>query len=181
MGTDEENDGRRSSIPANAREKVHAAWLAVDNEKPDVSASTKRRFASLVGGYYRALQPHRDARAISTTDENGDKTTLWESSDIHWLPETLQQTKTVRDQTDGMATTVEETEIPVINTVPIEAVEHVARKLDDIARELGFTEEAAEETPKSEATPDDVKHILRARGQEQALENLPDSWTDDDG
>lgn len=47
----------------------------------------------------------------------------------------------------------------------------VSLGLADVGLELGF-----EETPTDEADPDDLRALLKARGQDEALENLPNRF-----
>lgn len=73
-------------------------------------------------------------------------------------------------------TTATRTELrPAIRRVPFEYLVETIERLDDAAKNLGLAEAVTDETPSDEATIDDLRGLMKARGQTEAVENLPGS------
>lgn len=121
--------------------------------------------------YYGIMRRYRDESAIE--DE-------WPADQFQQLQDHVLGEERVSTQSAGRGSRQTVQTRPG-RVDPKQAVE-LSFTLDDIATELGFAASPKEVTPHTEATEDDLAALLTARGQEQALENLPARFrSDDDG
>jgi len=152
------------------QERAHAVLseyrgMALDGGAPD---SFKPVLARACLDFAAAIRKHRDETAIK--DEWGD------------IEETLQPIRRAVGQEIAVEvegpgrTAAPQTEYrPAIQQVPFDYLEETIERLDDLAKQLGLSESVRDETPDDEATIDDLRGLLKARGQTEAIENLPGS------
>lgn len=129
-----------------------------------VSGNVKRDLANAALNYYDTLYEYRDEGALEEE---------WSERGVEWLEsaamETVETEKSL-PRANGSTTTVEQPLLMAVNPVEIR---DAIRELNDIAKELGFAPSAREHTPSDEADMKDLRGLLKARGQTEALENLP--------
>ena len=80
------------------------------------------------------------------------------------------------EEAPGRTSALRSVSVPAVLEIPAEDIVQKTKELDDLAKKLGFSAAARNKTANTESTQDDLVHLLTARGQEKALENLPDSW-----
>lgn len=151
--------------------------MLVDSEKPDVSTATKRNFAAITVGYYRSIRAHRDEESLvrpARDDEHGDEVDMWETADVHWLPDALGKTTTVRERSSGLNSTSSTREVPLIDRISIAQIEAVAYELDDLSKKLGFTEQPRESHHRTVIDDDLMDDV-----EEWKRENLNDGGADE--
>jgi len=153
------------------REAKEAAFLSrrrLRKEQPAPSNEAKRATAEAIADYYDVLRDYSDERALETPwDERFDV------DPDSLLDETVQVAGSVNSRNGNAA---ELTTVPAAAALGARELIDISKELDAIAKELGFAAEAKQPTPNTEASKDDLMGILRARGQDQALENFPESW-----
>jgi hypothetical protein len=121
--------------------------------------------------YYGIMRRYRDESAVEEE---------WPTAEFQQLQEYALSEQPVATQSAGRGSR-QAVETRPGRVDPKRAVE-LSFTLDDIATELGFATSPKEITPHTEATEDDLAALLSARGQEQALENLPARFrSDEDG
>ncbi len=64
-------------------------------------------------------------------------------------------------------------EVPAVRELDIDHLIRLSHELDDSAQALGFGATAADTTPHGKAGRDDLKALLKTRGQDGAVSNLP--------
>jgi hypothetical protein len=64
-------------------------------------------------------------------------------------------------------------QVPAVEELNFWQLEQIAGDLEAAAKKLGFWAPAKDQTEHNEVTHNDMKGLLQARGQEQAIQNLP--------
>jgi hypothetical protein len=112
------------------------------------------------------LSDYRDERALETD---------WDERDVNvdqldrWLSQTVESEKKLNRR----GSPVEVVEVPMVEHIKPQTLMAVAKELDKIAKELGFAASAKQPTPSEEADMSDLKGLLKARDQTEAMEQLP--------
>jgi hypothetical protein len=155
------------------QERAHAILseyrgMALDGGAPESYKSVMGR-ACL--DYVAALRKHRTERAIK--DE-------WADVDEALAPirQAVGQQVAVEIGATGDTSATETVYRPAIRRIPFGYMEQVIEELDDLAKNLGLSESVTDETPADKPTISDLRGLLKARGQTEALQNLPGN---DDG
>lgn len=116
---------------------------------------------------------HKDAGCLETD---------WDDREPH--PEKLQQyvgrTTTIERSLNRRGAPSENVTVPAIAMIDPQTIIAVGDTLDQIAKELGHSSSVREQTPHEEATREDLRGLLKARGQTEALKGLPGSDGADD-
>lgn len=151
-----------------AKEEAFHARRQLRREQPNPSRETKREVAAAVADYYDVLVDYADERALKTE---------WDDR-LDVDPDALLgETVTVEQSIDSANPHATETvEQPYVIALSAEQLTSIAKELDSVAKELGFAASAKDPTPNTKAEREDLAGLLKARGQDQALENLPKSW-----
>jgi hypothetical protein len=134
--------------------------LYVDRE---VSGQLHDDFAVEVLGYYDVLREFRNSDAIDDED----------LPEIDKLRSRLGKTTTVVGESAGRGRGTKLQEVPAIREVSLDYLLRLSHELDDLAQQLGFAATPTQTTPHGKAEHSDLKGLLRARGQDEALDNLP--------
>jgi hypothetical protein len=145
------------------RERVHGG----------VTDPTHRELAIVALQYRDVLAEHSDEGVVR------DK---WEESGVDNLEALVGQTRTVDEVAAGRTSNTRSVSKPAVLTVPHSQIYHATKELDSLAKELGLAASVREQTPEEEATMNDLRGLLKARGQTEAIELLPGGGDDgDDG
>jgi hypothetical protein len=93
--------------------------------------------------------------------------------DIDPIRDRLGHTTTVVGQRAGRGRGSQRQTVPAVDELDFWYLEGVANDLEAAAKKLGFWASAKEQTPHDDPDHDDLKALLEARGQDDAIENLP--------
>lgn len=162
--TDERARGHRAII-TEKRMQVQQARDRMSNEgvNGEFSDQTHRLLAARAVQYFDVLHEYRSETAIKDAE--------W--PDINKIRSRLGKTRAVIETSGGRGVGVATRQVPAVTAVPIHEILNVTKQLDDIAKDLGFSEPATETTPHDEADHDDLRGLVDLRSQDQALEELP--------
>lgn len=159
------------------REAKEEAWhqrRKLRREMPHPSGETKREVACALADYRDLLCDYRDERALQTPwDERTPN-----PDDVDRL---LRETTTIEEPVAYRKSATRTREVPLAHEVGADWLLDVADELDAIAKELGFAASASDPVPEDEATMDDLRGLLKARGQETALGHLPGNDSAEEG
>jgi len=133
-----------------------------------LTAAMKREIATHVINYHRVLSQYRDENVLNDGD----------IPDITPIRQRLGETTTVVSASAGRGRGSRPQQVPAIDELGFWELEGIARDLEAAAKKLGFWEPAKEQTPNDDPDADDLRALLEARGQQQAVENLPGSQED---
>jgi hypothetical protein len=163
--TDRESGFRR--LIREAKEEAFHARRQLRRELPSPSTDTKRRVAEALADYRDLLSDYHDERVLKTPWGERDV-------DVDVLDAYLSETVPVERPLDRRGGAVETVEAPRVARVRPARLFEIGKELDAIAKELGFAASARDQTPSEEATMDDLRGLLKSRGQSEALEQIPD-------
>jgi hypothetical protein len=190
--SDEDTEKQRfARLIGEAQEHAHywheqclETWLGVG----DVSqARARRKFHAAVMSYWALLARYREESQLRAewrgdsaesddvdADEwivtiDGERTTLAE------LGEWRRRTRTVVDKSGSpfSGARTETTHKPAV--LPIDDAIDVLDLLDRVSHRLGFTADARDVTPHTEPDMEDLRGLVELRGQDDALDRLPES------
>jgi len=173
MAASDDDSSHFSRLIYRAQEEMDQARMVYFQQRAAdaVSEQTITYLQASLMRYYGIMRRYRDE---STVQEK------WPAEQFQQLQEHVLGEQRVPTQSAGRGSRQSVQTRPG-RVDPKQAVE-LSFTLDDIATELGFAASPKEVTPHTEATEDDLAALLTARGQEQALENLPARFrSDDDG
>lgn len=159
-------ESRDRKLIREAKEEAFHARRALRREMPSPSGEAKRKLASALADYRDVLSDYRDERALDTDWDDRDV-------DVDVLDELLASTTTSRETLPRRGSPTQEVEVQLVTQVASKYLIEIAKELDAIAKELGFAAVAKQPTPSEEADMSDLRSLMRARGQTQALEQLP--------
>lgn len=147
------------------RKRIQEYRLTIQRLYADlqVSGDMHDDFAVEVIGYYDVLREFRNSDALDDED----------FPDIDELRSRLGETTTIVAERAGRGRGSHMKEVPAIREVSLDTLLRISHELDDLAQQLGFGANAVESTPHNKTTQDDLEALLRARGQDDALDNLP--------
>lgn len=168
---DETDDQRPKRVVYDARETVQAARNEVWGElvgHGSVSPHARRQLATAAVQYWDVLKEYGDER------EDG-----WEEAGVDQLGELVGQTVEVAEPADGDTSATETVERPALLSVDPQQLIDITKRLDELAKELGFAAATQDRTPSDEPELSDLRGLLKARGQTEALQNLPGSGGED--
>lgn len=169
---DEGGRGFRKLIRESKEEAFHAR-RALRRELPNPSTATKVEVASALADYRDLLSDYKGEGSLKTP---------WDEREVNvdevdvMLSRTVEEEETLNRR--GAPTRTRQ--VPLVARVPAGHLFAIGKELDAVAKELGFAAAAKEQTDNTDASHEDLAGLLKARGQDEALENLPDSWTADD-
>jgi hypothetical protein len=164
-------DDEAASTPAKrvifrTRERVQEVRNHYHRERVNggVSEETHRELATVALMYRDVLAEHADEAVVR------DK---WEESGVDSLEALVGETRTVDEPAPGRTSNTRRVSKPAVLTVPHGDIYRATKKLDSLAKGLGFSASTREKTPEEEATMSDLRGLLKARGQTEAIELLP--------
>ena len=150
-----------------AKERAYHARRKLRRELPDPTTLTKQEAVAAAADYYDVLEDYHDERAI-----DGEWSEKIDTDPNRLLGKTVEVERPV-ECANPNATDSEN--VPLAATIPPDHIIRIGKQLDEIAKELGFAAVANQPTPEGEADMGDLRGLLRARGQTEALEFLPGS------
>jgi len=140
-----------------ARNRYHRGRV-----RGSVTESTHLALAEVVVQYYDVLWEHHDDDAVRG-----------EFPELTDIKEALGETTKVPEEAPGDTDNKRLVEKPAALKINTERLIEASKQLDRTAKKLGFGAETVETTPHDKTRRKDLEALLRARGQDQALENLP--------
>lgn len=149
-----------------AKEEAFHARRRLRREQPTPSQGTKQEVAVALADYHDVLLDYADERAL---DVAWDERLPVDPDAL--LGETVTVEQSVPARNRAAAETVD---VPAAATLAAHQLLSLAKELDAIAKELGFAASAKKPTPGEEASMGDLRGLLKSRGQDQALEFLPE-------
>jgi len=172
--SDDQNDSESGfrRLVRESKEEAYHARRQLRRELPAPSMGTKLEVAAALSDYRDVLEDYRDERSLRTP---------WDERDVDWIDAALAETTTIEQSvTHHNPAASRQSEVPFAATVDARELLNLGKELDAIAKELGFAAAAKDPTEGGEATEADVVNLLSARGQEDAIERLPDRFKPDD-
>lgn len=166
--TDDQDDQIPRRRFYEVQERAHAVVseyrsLALDGGAPE---SFKSVLGRAVLDYRAALRKHRSETAIKNEWEEVDEA-------IAPIREAVGRQVAVEVEATGRTRASQTQFRPAIQQLPFQYLVQVIEELDDLAKNLGLSETVRDETPGDEADMSDLRHLLKSRGQKEALRNLP--------
>lgn len=168
MSKDRESETAYGRLIREAKEEAFHARRQLRREQPNPSHETKLDVAAALADYHDVLTDYSDETALKT-----DWSDRLETDPDVLLSETVTVEKPTQSRNHSAT---QRQDAPKAIAMKPEELLAMAKELDAIAKELGFAASARDPTPNTKADPDDLTGLLVARGQDQALDNLPDSW-----
>lgn len=174
MSNHDDGDGDRG-FRRQIRETKEEAFQArriLRRGLPDPDAETRLEVATVLSDYRDLLSDYASESALKTP---------WDERDVDWIDQALSETVPIERELPRRGHQTKTVELPAVAAIDPHELLDLGKELDAIAKELGFAASARDQTENTEASEDDIVHLLTARGQDDALEQLPDSWTEDVG
>lgn len=169
---DDHGSGFRLMIQ-DAETDARAAMDQLKKASPNPPIIAKRQAASELEKYRDMLWRYRDEGAL-------DKPWGERSVDVDAIQDCIETTVQTERSLNRRGDASEVVEVPQVAQLSVRDLDRIAKELFDIGKELGFAAPAKDPTPNTDATHEDLSGLLQARGQDQALENFPDSWQPED-
>jgi len=154
------------------KQEAFIARRKVRRELPSPSPKSKLELAEILEDYRDRLSDHQDDIAIETPWEEREV-------DVDSIEMLLHQTVELQTDSDWLGRPQYQT-MPKVAEVDARYLFKIGKELDAIAKELGFAATTRDTTPDDDADLGDLRSLLKARGQTQALKNLPGSGPEDD-
>jgi len=168
--TDSESGFRR--LVRESKEEAYHARRQLRRELPTPSMGTKLEVAAALSDYRDVLEDYQGESSLRTP---------WNERDVDWIDRALAETATVDEPVmHHNPAATRETDVPLAATVDAGELLQLGKELDAIAKELGFAAAAKDTTEGGEASEADLVNLLSARGQDDAIERLPDRFKADD-
>lgn len=163
---DRPNEPRPAGLIYDTREYVQEVrnhyWdTGVDGE---TSPEMKKHLAKAAIKYWDVLYEFRDETVL----DDGD------FPDIGPVRQRLGRQTEVIAESAGRGRGMTTRQVPAVDELSAEYLLELTEQLDDLAKTLGFAASAREQTPRDRASMADLKGLLSARGQDEAIEKLPD-------
>lgn len=168
--TDYDQPDRESGFRRIIRESKEEAFHArrqLRRGLPTPSMATKREVAEALADYRDALWDYHGERVLETPWDDREV-------DVDVLDGYLAETVTIERSLDRRGGATEPVKVPKVAEVSSGDLLRIGKELDAIAKELGFAASARDQTPSEEATMDDLRGLVKSRGQDDALEQLPE-------
>jgi len=165
MAGDEGGEARDRRLIREAKEQAYHARRQLRHDLPAPSGESKRQLAVALADYRDVLSDYRNERAL---DVDWDEREV----DIDIIDRLLSQTTTASQSLNRRGSPTESVTVQLVEQVDPQVLISVAKELDSIAKELGFAAAAKDPTPSEEADKSDLRGLLRARDQGEALDHL---------
>lgn len=160
-----ESAGRR--LIREVKEEAWHARCAVRREMPTPSAGAKRELTVALADYRDLLSDYANERALEKAWDERDV-------DVDSLRHLLTKTTTISESVPRRGNAKKTVTVQLAATVDASVLIQIGKELDAIAKELDFAPQAKDPTPSEEADMSDLRGLMKARGQEEALEFLPE-------
>jgi len=147
------------------REQIHTYRRLIHQGRlgNGVSSDLHDAFAAEILSYHDTLREFRESPTIDADD----------FPDIEPLRSRAGRQVEVETPSKRLGKKTTFKEVPAVRELNISYLLRVSYQLDDVAQQLGFGADAAKSTPHNEADTGDLKALLEARGQDDAVEKLP--------
>lgn len=169
-----EGETRDRRLIREAKEEAFHCRRQVRREQPSPSSASKRQLATALADFRDVLWDYHGERALKTPW--GER-----EVDVDVVDALLTETTSTSRSLNRRGSAAETVEVPLVETVSAEHLIRIGKELDAIAKELGFAAAAKDPVPNEEADMSDLRGLLKARGQEGALEKLPDHGKGEEG
>jgi hypothetical protein len=164
---DSSSEGRDRRLIREAKEQAFHARRQVRQRQPSPDGEAKRQLAVALADYRDVLSDYRDERALETDWEKRDV-------DVDIIDDVLARTTTSKRTLNRRGSPTESVTVQLVEEVDPRLLIDIGKELDAIAKELGFAAAANDPTPSEEADKSDLRGLLRARDQGEALNHLGD-------
>jgi len=162
----EDGDSGFKRVIREAKEEAFNARRSLRREFPQPSIQTKIRVAAVLSDYRDVLYDYHDETALQTKWDD-------RSVDVDVLDRALSETTEISQPMNRRGSAENDVPVPLAAEFSARHLLQIGKELDAIAKELGFAASAKDVTPNTQTSEDDLAALLKARGQTQALENLP--------
>jgi len=168
---DDETPQRRRMIDEIRRHVRQVRFRFIDEYRDcRLRTQTKRELASAALKYWDVLHEHRNESIL----DGGD------FPDVGPIRERMGRRVQISAKSKRLGKSRTTKQVPAIDQLNPEDIISVTRELDDCAKKLGFAAATTDSIPNDRASEDDLKGLLEARGQTEAVENLPTERESDD-
>jgi len=167
---DDEQDTKASARRIQeAKDQVFQHARAMHRDMPRPGPQLKIELGAALVDYRYLLIDYKDERALTPS---------WDDRDVNvdLVEQKMQQKTTIRIPKKSRGNLYDDHEVPAVADMSARDLLKIAKELDAISKELGFAAAAKSPTPNTKASREDLTGLLRTRGQDQALDNLPESW-----
>lgn len=169
--TEHQEEGGRGfrKLIREAKEEAFHSRRALRRELPSPSLNTKVEVASALADFRDLLSDYRDEGSLKTPWDEREV-------DVDEIDVMLSRTVEKEETLNRRGSPTRTRDVPLVAIIPASHLIRIGKELDSIAKELGFAASAKEQTDNTEASHEDLAGLLKARGQTDALDNLPESW-----
>jgi len=171
---DDDTDSGFQRLIREVKEEAFHARRRLRRELPSPSVEAKRETAAALSDYRDVLWDYREEGVL---EEAWDERPVNVDEVDRYLTEQTLVEKSMNRRGHAQNSEV----APLIDDIPAQNLFAIGKELDAIAKELGFAASTRDTTPDDDADMGDLRALLKARGQTEALENLPGSAPEDDG
>jgi hypothetical protein len=172
------NDEETSRTPAQriifaTRQRVQEVRNQYHRERVagSVSEATHRELATVALQYRDVLAEHADERIVKDH---------WEESAVDELERLVGERRYVDVEAPGDTSNTRRVAQPAVLAVSHGAIYQATKRLDYLAKRLGFAASARQKTPRDEGDLSDLYHLLGRRGQTEAQARLPYDGDDEE-
>jgi len=168
--SDDNNGGQHRKMITTQRQRVNAvrSQFAGEGVYAELSEDTHLQLARVAVEYWQLLREYKDEAVVE------------EFPDISPLRSRLGKETQILSKSAGLNRGMVPKPKPAVLEVGIDEILGLLDELDNIANRLGFSTAATEKLPNDRASEDDLKTLLEARGQSEAVDNLPGEQEADD-
>lgn len=170
--SDNDKDPQRRRMVNEIRRHVREVRFRFIDEYRDcrLTTQTKRDLASAAMKYWDVLHEHRNEQILDDDD----------FPDIGPIRNRLGRRVQITTKSKRLGKSRTTKQVPAIDELNPEYIIQVTRELDDCSKKLGFAAATADSIPNDKASEDDLRALLEARGQTEAVEKLPSEQGGDD-
>lgn len=168
----DDNDRGFRRIVREAKEEAYHARRQLRREAPEPSMQTKLQVAAALADYHDVLSDYHRENSLRTP---------WEERDVDWIETVFTETTEIEVPLNRRGRATKSKDVPKAAAVDSRKLYELGKRLDAIAKDLGFAAAAKDTTPGGDANPEDLVNLLQARGQDDAIERLPESFKSESG
>ena len=169
---DDKSDRGFRRIVREAKEEAYHARRQLRRDTPEPSVQTKLQVAAALADYHDVLSDYHRENSLRVS---------WEERNVDWIENLFTETTQIEVPLNRRGDAKGKQDVPKAAAVDSKKLFELGKRLDAIAKDLGFAAEAKDTTPGGDANPDDLVNLLQARGQEDAIERLPERFKADAG
>ncbi len=162
---DDTKSTRAERLIHDVREEAFAVRRMISRHGVDgrTDPETKRQLAAAAYEYWDVLYEHRDERIL----DEGD------FPDIEPVESRLGTTVQVPVESTRRGGGQQMQSVPAVSELDQQYLMQLTKQLDDCRKKLGFGASVREKTPHDDPDHGDLAALLKARGQDEALEKVP--------